>query len=683
MKKMSKIKSTFHKRLNLFGFTGILLASLATSVVQAGRLLDEMQVPDTCGTDYAEKLASCMPFRCTKPSPMAMAVAYPSEQALKKMPAKQQQRIRQSMAAAEKKLAAMSPEKIATMKARMVSNLEINGFDAKGRCQTSTIAIPGQRMDCALDKSLLKQFVDYTRLAAGAERIQVKSESHLVNGKMVTEQVDVIDGKAMSNPWKQALDKGQCQFLEKNAAGAWVALNENIVTIPAEKPVKKITDSDSSTLFILDASGSMWGQINGKAKITIAKEVMAELVPELADSSRIGLIAYGHRRKADCNDVEVLVKLGSHHNKAVLSAVQGLSAKGKTPLTRSVNRAFKMLQMEKKPATIILVSDGIESCNQDPCKAVKAAKKYGINFVLHTVGFGLSKAESKQLQCMAKAGGGQYFQANNAKELLKSTRKALQPMGGIRITAKVNGKVTDVMLKIVDADSGKVVHENVLPSPSGMTTKLMAGKYNITVKPAGVNGAEGKLISNFEIGPGQVFNKTIKFGKGRLKLSITRNGKPVHASIHIEEHASHQWVYQSSVFGVDTPITVDLPAGKYDIVFQADTPERRLDNIVITDKKTLVKNIPVDIKPATGKNKQMAFQENTDRPGGGDFKHTIPIRDDAKLCQQACNKAQQCRAWTYVKPNTIQGNKPNCWLKQSAPAAVPNNCCISGVKGKQ
>ena len=62
------------------------------------------------------------------------------------------------------------------------------------------------------------------------------------------------------------------------------------------------SEEAANTLFILDASGSMWGQIDGKPKITIAKEVMGKLVPELPRNARIGLIAYGHRRKSDCND---------------------------------------------------------------------------------------------------------------------------------------------------------------------------------------------------------------------------------------------------------------------------------------------------------------------------------------------------------------------------------------------
>jgi hypothetical protein len=74
------------------------------------------------------------------------------------------------------------------------------------------------------------------------------------------------------------------------------------------------------------------------------------------------------------------------------------------------------------------------------------------------------------------------------------------------------------------------------------------------------------------------------------------------------------------------------------------------------------------------------MEQDTDRPGGGDYRHFIPAAADPALCQKACLDDTPCKAWTYVKPNTVQGPSPNCWLKQSAPAATRNNCCISGTK---
>ncbi|MDH3403585.1 MAG: VWA domain-containing protein, partial [Acidobacteriota bacterium] len=93
-------------------------------------------------------------------------------------------------------------------------------------------------------------------------------------------------------------------------------------------------------LLILDASGSMWGQIEGENKIVIARRVLAGLVDGLDDGAEVGVIAYGHRREGDCDDIETVVTMGPLDKAAVKSTVSGLEPKGKTPITRSVETAF-------------------------------------------------------------------------------------------------------------------------------------------------------------------------------------------------------------------------------------------------------------------------------------------------------------------------------------------------------
>ena len=94
----------------------------------------------------------------------------------------------------------------------------------------------------------------------------------------------------------------------------------------------------SNLVLIFDASGSMWGQIDGKAKITIAKEAMALIVKDLPGDINVGLVAYGHRREGDCDDVETLIPLGPLNRKAFLHKVNALNPKGKTPMVRSIQK---------------------------------------------------------------------------------------------------------------------------------------------------------------------------------------------------------------------------------------------------------------------------------------------------------------------------------------------------------
>ena len=70
-------------------------------------------------------------------------------------------------------------------------------------------------------------------------------------------------------------------------------------------------------LFVLDASGSMWGRVDGEPKIDVARRVLGGLVRDLPADVSVGLQAYGHPRKDDCNDIEILAPPGSSCSQVV------------------------------------------------------------------------------------------------------------------------------------------------------------------------------------------------------------------------------------------------------------------------------------------------------------------------------------------------------------------------------
>jgi len=170
-------------------------------------------------------------------------------------------------------------------------------------------------------------------------------------------------------------------------------------------------------ILILDGSGSMWGQIEGQHKIEIARDVLNNLVDELPSSRRLGLMAYGHNKKGDCSDIEMLVPVGTDRA-GIKTAVKGINPKGKTPISASVKKAAEALKYTESKATVILVSDGIETCNLDPCALGSELEKTGVDFTVHVIGFDIvdQKAE-EQLQCLASETGGRYMSASSAGEL--------------------------------------------------------------------------------------------------------------------------------------------------------------------------------------------------------------------------------------------------------------------------
>lgn len=171
-------------------------------------------------------------------------------------------------------------------------------------------------------------------------------------------------------------------------------------------------------MLVLDASGSMWGQIGGKAKIEIAREAVDTMLAGWT-GGELGLMAYGHRRKGDCADIELLQPVGGFDAEAIRGAVGRLQPRGMTPISASVRQAAEQLRFTEQKATVILVSDGEETCSADPCALGAELEKLGVDFTAHVVGFDIqegSRAQA-QLQCLARNTGGQYVAARDAGEL--------------------------------------------------------------------------------------------------------------------------------------------------------------------------------------------------------------------------------------------------------------------------
>jgi Ca-activated chloride channel family protein len=173
----------------------------------------------------------------------------------------------------------------------------------------------------------------------------------------------------------------------------------------------------ASTLIVLDASGSMTERIKGETKIDIAKRAVRDLVASLPDNARLGLVLYGHRKPDDCNDIELLIPPLRLDRAAFVAAVNAVKPKGRTPLSAALEFAARSLDYTKQPANIILVSDGLETCNQDPCATAARLKAAGVNFIVHAVAFDLSTRDAKKFACIASATGGRFLQANDAATL--------------------------------------------------------------------------------------------------------------------------------------------------------------------------------------------------------------------------------------------------------------------------
>lgn len=255
---------------------------------------------------------------------------------------------------------------------------------------------------------------------------------------------------------------------------------------------------NTDVMLVLDASGSMWGRIGDKTKIEIARDVVGGLVGKWDANTNLGLIAYGHRKKGDCGDIETILPVGKVNKQSFVDRVNGLSPKGKTPLTEAVKRAAEHLKYTERAATVILVSDGIESCEADPCDLANILEKTGVDFTAHVVGFGIEdKKDQEKLACIAKNTGGRYINAKSPAELKDAletaTKSQPEPVKKATITVeardKPNGSIITGGLTwtLTTADGKTTIVDQ--KSAAKLKLELEAGDYAVTVTD-GKNTAE-------------------------------------------------------------------------------------------------------------------------------------------------------------------------------------------------
>ena len=199
--------------------------------------------------------------------------------------------------------------------------------------------------------------------------------------------------------------------------------------------------ADDGIYIIFDASGSMWERLpGGTLRIDAAKSALKEFLRGDFGGSDVALRVYGHRQKGDCRDSQLVVPFAAPGKAIPLiaAAVAGIKPVGKTPITLSFQEALK--DFGDRPGGIILISDGIESCDADPCALMKAWRDKNVRIRVHVIGLGLDERSRTALSCMSNAAGTRYHDASSAADLAKS-------LSAIRETVVSGG----VYLKALDA----------------------------------------------------------------------------------------------------------------------------------------------------------------------------------------------------------------------------------------
>lgn len=384
---------------------------------------------------------------------------------------------------------------------------------------------------------------------------------------------------------------------------AWFALTAVALTGPG---LGRAQTNDGDLLLILDASGSMWGQIEGEPKISIARRVLKDLASKIPAGTDVGLIAYGHRREGDCDDIETVLPIGPVDPAVIAKRIDALNAKGKTPITKALQQAIDTLKARDTASTVVLVSDGIETCGGDPCATVRAAKEAGVRLVLHVVGFDVGDVDVSQLECTAQAGGGLYFDAKNAEDLAAALDQALESpapdetAASLSVAATEAGNRIDAIVTVTRAGEDKATASGRTytgPATNPRMFPLAPGTYEVSVTHLGIKGDAKQRFEGVEVREGELTEITADYSAGKISIKATRNGELEDCTVAVYRAGTKEQIVGGRTYTSDSsnPKVLDLSPGTYDVAVASTqlrgTPPQRFDRLEVRAGETTSREV--------------------------------------------------------------------------------------------
>ncbi|MCB0761457.1 MAG: VWA domain-containing protein [Flavobacteriales bacterium] len=280
-------------------------------------------------------------------------------------------------------------------------------------------------------------------------------------------------------------------------------------------------------LFVFDASNSMNGYWERERKIVTATKLLSETLESLANSDNLelGLRVYGHQTKhvqgkQDCDDTELVVSIGPDRNLIIKKELERLTPQGTTPIARSLERAADdFTPCEDCRNIIILITDGIEACDEDPCAVSRALQAKGIILKPFIIGIGIDDKFKSTFECV-----GNYFDAGK-EETFKQVLDIVVTQALNSTSAQINlldaqgaPTETNLPLSIYNQDNGVLIHNFV------HTLNKFGDPDTITLDPLHTYHIEAHTIppvhlTDVKLKPGEHNIIEIPAAQGDLELS--------------------------------------------------------------------------------------------------------------------------------------------------------------------
>lgn len=204
------------------------------------------------------------------------------------------------------------------------------------------------------------------------------------------------------------------------------------LTIQAQDTCADNSEDLYRVLFIVDASHSMDRKWNGQSLWDISHKMVEEFSFYLQKNYNVeqGLRVYGHRSPLaanDCLDSHLEIPLGKNNATRIVKKLKSLSFKGATPLSYSLEKAADDLGCNSHKNLIVLITDGYETCNQNPCEIVRKLMDYRISVKPIVIGLNVEQKDIESMNCI-----GDFYNVKNKEEFKRDLYASFEKVANQR-----------------------------------------------------------------------------------------------------------------------------------------------------------------------------------------------------------------------------------------------------------
>ncbi len=192
-------------------------------------------------------------------------------------------------------------------------------------------------------------------------------------------------------------------------------------------PHRAPQEAPPTAVIVVDGSGSMWGNLgtDKRPKLEMVRESLRGLLPSLRTDARIGLASFGHRRRGNCGDAEVIVPPDASGPERMSVPVDKVERAGqgadRARLARIRQRhrrrhAGKHRADRRRPRQL---RPGHLRGDRPRFSAASP------NLVIHTIALGFDKPKLEQISCIAQQTGGKLWDAQDAAGFASALSQAV------------------------------------------------------------------------------------------------------------------------------------------------------------------------------------------------------------------------------------------------------------------